>query len=112
MALTPADLADFAGADPTADASELASCVAVATDLVDEYTAEVDPADPIPPATLQRAYLVVAAELFNQGNAPGGILNADYGDESGTSIPVRVAADPLRPARPLLGFWVDPVTIA
>lgn len=102
-------LRSFLGAgsdDNTTD--ELKDAIAVGRDKLEEYCA--DATAPVPSATYNRAHLLVAAELFRQGEAPHGIINQEF--EDGTTTPVHVSSDPLRPVRSLLGEWVPPVTIA
>lgn len=93
-----------------ADDVTLTNCVAVAAALLTEYVGLAT----IPVVIYDKAWLAVGVELFNQRQAPNGILiTQDYGpDGSPTSMPVRVSADPMRPAYPLLAPWVSPVTFA
>lgn len=109
MAVTQERLRNFVGAS-TSDNDELDSCLAATKDLLDEHLEDVDPASAVPVNVYDRAHLLAAAEMFNQGKAPNGFLNQQF--EDGTEVPVRIGADPLRPAYPLLSKWVPPVTIA
>lgn len=90
----------------------LTNCVSVADTLLREYVEDVY--GDIPPSVYDRAWLAVAVDLFNQRRAPNGVLNQQFSSgEGGTeSVPVRISADPLRPARPLLRPWVTPLGIA
>lgn len=90
----------------------LTSCVSVADSLLRKHVEDVF--DDIPPSVYDRAWMAVAVDLFNQRRAPNGVLNQQFStSEGGTeSVPVRISADPLRPARPLLRPWVTPLGIA
>ena len=89
----------------TNDDVALTNCVAVAAALLAEYVS-----DPtlVPEVIYDKAWLAVGVELFNQRQAPNGILMVqDYGpDGSPSSLPVRVSADPMRPAYPLLKMFL------
>lgn len=85
-------------------------CLDESAALVDRYLeghGDVD--EPPPAAILDRAYLLVAAELFNQRQAPNGYLNQQFDAPDGIqSEPIRISRDPLAAARPLLAQWVYP----
>ena len=85
----------------------LNNCINVADALLRQYAGESYQTD-IPPTVAEKAWLAVAVELFNQRQAPNGILNQTFmaADGSGVAAPVRIGADPLRPAYPLLERWV------
>lgn len=104
-----AALRAFVGAGSSQD-GELLACLETTGELLDRYLEDVDEADPVPEQVRDRAHLLAAAEMFHQGQAPNGFLNQQF--EDGTTTPVRVGSDPLRPAYPLLTRWVNPVTIA
>lgn len=93
-----------AGADRDPDCR---AALDLARALLDEHLADVDRDDPVPAAVYRRALILAAAEAFNQAEAPNGVLNQQYDD--GTSAPIRIGADPLRPAYPLVQRWVLPV---
>jgi hypothetical protein len=112
------DLRALVGVSPSEAADgDLDGYLSVAAALVDEHLTGGEAADAVPytvpDAVLDRAYLLVAAEMFNQDQAPNGILNQQYEVEGGgtVSAPVRLSADPMRLAYALLSRWVPPVTI-
>lgn len=110
MAVTAEQVRAFVNVDSDAD-NEVQSCLVAAKALLDEYVEDV-PTDEndqttLPDAIYDRAWLLVAAELFHQDRAPNGVLNQQF--EDGPPVPIRVSADPLRPAYPLLASWVPPV---
>lgn len=82
---------------------ELNECLAVAAVLVTSHlgVAITD----VPPVVLDRVTLLVAAEMFNQGRAPNGILNQQFDEAVGFT---RVGSDPLRPAYALLAQYIPP----
>lgn len=82
---------------------ELQSCLDTCRELIEAY---IDGAK-VPDRIYGRALLLAAAEMFNQGQAPNGVVNQQYDDA--VEVPVRIGSDPLRPAYPLLSRWVDPV---
>lgn len=103
-------LRELLGAGQTVTDAALEDYLATAVELVAAYTQDVPDDEPVPSAVLARAQRAVAAELHNQDQAPNGFLNQEFNDGA-ESVPVRIGTDPLRPARALLGLWVDPVTI-
>lgn len=117
MAVTKIDLRKLVGVSTTeATDADLEGYLTLATAMVDKFVAddlaEVPPVF-IPAAAMDRAYLLVAAELFGQDQAPNGVLNQQYETETGpVATPVRISSDPLRPAYGVLSLWVSPVTIA
>jgi hypothetical protein len=114
VAVTKEELRSFVGADTSADV-ECQSCLDVTKVLLDNYLA-ADAAPPletaVPTALYDRAHLLAAAEMFNQGQAPNGVENQQF-DDGGASgyrvgVPVRIGSDPLRPAYSLLQQYVLP----
>lgn len=114
MALDAATLRTFVAASSSeAPDAALDDLLATAEVLVESYTEDLDAEIEIPAPILERAQLLVAAELWNQDQAPNGFLNQQFESPDGmTSAPVRIGTDPLRPAYALLARWVDPVTFA
>lgn len=109
MPVTTAQLATQVGTSVTRDAEVLTRTLATANSLVSTYAGSAT----IPDTVLDEAVLAVAAEVFSQRNAPNGVLNQQYPSADGGGLmPVRIGADPLRPAYPLLALYVDPVTFA
>ena len=84
----------------------LQECVDAADYLLREY-AGADYLIDIPEPVSERAWLAVAVELFNQRKAPNGVLNQTFRTLEGTvAAPVRIGADPLRPAYGILQSYV------
>ena len=110
MAITSDDLRAEVGAGTSVQDSVLQRCVALAEELVRTYaTPEVYPT--LPTVISEQAVLSVAVEVFNQRRAPNGVLTQQFATPDGSvGVPVRVGADPLRPAYPILhpylGFGV------
>lgn len=111
-----ADVKAYVGStDPEYD-DLLANCLAEATELVEKYITRVywdaitqaylHDAAYVPDVILDRAFLEVAADLFNRRNAPNGIQNAQFALEGAT--PMRINRDPMAPAYPLLRRYVLP----
>jgi hypothetical protein len=96
-----------AGADQL---DECEACLLVVRELLDEHLRDGGADGQVPDHVYDRALLLSAAELFNQGQAPNGVLNQQYdsGDGLGAVTPIRIGADPLRPAYPLVERWVLP----
>lgn len=111
MAIDADDLTAEVGTT-SADADIVANCVAVAEALLTQYVGAAFAG--IPVDIFDRAWLVVGVELFNQRKAPNGYVNQEYATPDGGTgeVAVRLSADPLRPAYPILSPWVDPVTFA
>lgn len=84
----------------------LSSCVSTAELLLKQYAG--DDWVTVPIVLQERAWLAVAVELFNQRSAPNGVLSQAFTTfDGGQGVsPIRVSADPLRPAYPLLERWV------
>lgn len=99
MALTTATLAEYVHADATGEAAFLASCVSEAQELVGRYVGTRT----VPPATLDRALLEVAADLYYRRSTRNGV--ADFEGVEGLA-PVRVNRDPLAAAYPILRPFV------
>lgn len=113
-----ADLRKLVGVSTSeASDSDLDGYLSVAASMVDEYLTGGEAVGAVPYAVpgpvLDRAYLLVAAEMFNQDQAPNGILNQQYDVEGGGTVaaPIRLNSDPMRPAYAVLARWVPPVTI-
>lgn len=112
MPIDAGRLADEVNADATAHDVVLGECVSVAHELLLQYVAQTGAE--IPDPVFDRAWLVSAVDLFNQSQAPNGVLNQQFADSEGgvTTIPVKISRDPLAGAYPLLALYVDPVTFA
>lgn len=103
----------------SSDELNLQAIVDAAKAVLDEYLedrlVDATTSEPmvVPDATYDRAHLVVAIEMFNQDKAPNGVLNQvyDLGGGDVSSTPVRIGADPLRPAYPLLARYMPAATI-
>jgi hypothetical protein len=111
VAVTVTQLRDHVNVGPSevTDAA-LGGYLTAAAALLDDYLIDVPATEPVPEAIVDRSLLLVAAEMFGQDQAPNGILNQQFDTADGvTSLPVRVTADPLRPAYGLLSRWVPPV---
>lgn len=110
---TESDLRKLVGVSATeAPDEDLAGYLSTAAAMVDECLSAGDDEVPydVPATVLDRAYLLVAAEMFNQDQAPNGILNQQYETVDGmVATPVRISSDPMRPAYALLSRWVPPV---
>lgn len=86
------------------------NCINVADALLRQFL--TDPVYmTVPVVIIEKAWLAVAVEIFNQRKAPNGVLNQSFASADGTaSVAVRIGADPMRPARPLLSPWVGGLT--
>ena len=107
MAITAAELLTELRASPSeTDRAERA--VSEATVRVDLYVARalIDEAAPVPPDSLDEAYLAAAVDWFNRTKAPNGALmqQLDNGAD-GSATALRPNRDPLASARPLLAEW-------
>lgn len=98
--VTPADLAGFLGTTADALGADAAQVCSAAAELVAATLAGATPPDVV----VAQAQVMVAAEMWRRRDAPGGVVNA-WGD---AQVPVRLALDPLKPARPLLAPWITP----
>lgn len=88
------------------DDTYLDNCISVANELLKQYAGAEYITD-IPTVVAEKAWLAVAVEIFNQRRAPNGVLNQTFQTFEGTqAAPVRISADPLRPAYSLLERWV------
>lgn len=86
-------------------------CLTVAHELLLQYVG--DEGIDVPPAVFDRAWLVAAVDLFNQSQAPNGVLTQQFDTvDGGGAIPIRVSRDPLAGAYSLLRFYVSPVSFA
>lgn len=105
-------LANEVGASTTTHSVVLGECVTVSHELLLQYVAQQGAE--VPDAVFDRAWLVAAVDLFNQSQAPNGVLSQQFTDvDGGTStVPVRISRDPLAGTYPLLALYVDPVTFA
>jgi hypothetical protein len=97
-----------------ADNTLLERCLDLAVQLVTKHLVdnlEDEEIDEIPPVILDQATLATAVDAFNQSKAPNGILNQQFDTVEGgvQSVPIRISADPMRPAYPLLDKWLTPV---
>ena len=105
-------LANEVGATTTTHGTLLGECVTVSHELLLQYVQQQGATVPDP--VFDRAWLVSAVDLFNQSQAPNGVLAQQFTDSDGgtTNVPVRISRDPLAGAYPLLALYVDPVTFA
>lgn len=111
MAVTAENLRTEVGANPAADLAPFTSAVNVADTLLRKYVG--DEYVNIPLGVYEAAWLAVAVDLYNQRQAPNGVLNQQFATPDGSvTAPVRISADPLRPARPLLEQYVIAVGFA
>lgn len=116
MAIALADLKSFIGASGVADDGVLSDCLAEGQALVDKYVGTVWDEETqtyiprsVPTPILERAYLEVAADLWNRRQAPNGIANQQFATLDGiASAPIRIARDPMQAAYKILGRWVQP----
>lgn len=111
MAIDTGRLSTEVGAG-TEHETVLEECVAVSHELLLQYVQQQGAEVPDP--VFDRAWLVAAVDLFNQSQAPNGVLNQqfDTGDGSLTTVPVKISRDPLAGAYPLLALYINPVTFA
>lgn len=98
--VTPDALAGFLGTTSASLGDAAAQVCEAAAALVAETIGDAAPPD----AIVAQAQVMVAAEMWRRRDAPGGVVNA-WGD---AQVPVRLALDPLKPARPLLAPWITP----
>jgi hypothetical protein len=112
MAIDTGRLSTEVGADPTQYETVLEECVDVSHELMLQYV-EQQGAE-VPDPVFDRAWLVVAVDLFNQSQAPNGVLSQQFTDVDGgtSSVPVRISRDPLAGAYPVLALYINPVTFA
>ncbi|NYD43936.1 hypothetical protein [Nocardioides panaciterrulae] len=99
---------------PAATVSDtvLSNCVSVANELLKQYAGATYLTD-LPTVIAEKAWLAVAVELFNQRRAPNGVLTQQFSTpDGGASVPVRIGADPLRPAYGLLSRWITDMGFA
>ena len=106
MTVTAADVVEEVGAG----SGETARCeryLLIVTALLDRHLLDsgVLPTVPVPAAVYDEAVLRSAAEMFNQSEAPNGVINQQF--EDGGAAPIRIGVDPLRPAYPLVKRWLD-----
>lgn len=95
MTITGTDLITYVNASPTEEAFAQ-SCAEGAMALVDAFVS----VGSVPDSIIARAYLVVAAEMFEQRNAPSGIRQ--FSAEGVAPEGMRVARDPMTGAYPIL----------
>lgn len=94
------------GQSGTPSTTYLDNCVSVANELLKGYAGENYLTD-LPTVVAEKAWLAVAVEIFNQDKAPNGVLNQTFQTFEGTvATPVRIGADPLRPAYGLLERFI------
>ena len=103
MAMTWQDLKAYVNA-PAADDDLVEANWDEASELIDVFIGTSE----VPAVILDRARIVVGAELYGQRAAPNGI--AQFATFDGQSA-IRVARDPMTGAYPLLGRYV-PLGIA
>ena len=103
MAMTWQDLKAYVNA-PAADDELVEANWDEASELIDVFIGTAT----VPAVILDRARIVVGAELYGQRAAPNGI--AQFATFDGQSA-IRVARDPMTGAYPLLGRYV-PMGIA
>lgn len=111
MAITVDDLRTQVGASSTPQENTLLQrCLDLATELVRRHvTVEVYPT--LPTVIAESAVLAVATEVFNQRKAPNGVLNQAFSSPDGLgAVAVRIGADPMRPAYPILSAYVGGLT--
>lgn len=107
MAIDAADLQREVGTNVAEDPA-IDSAVETAHELLLAFIE--DQGAEVPDVIFDRAWLAVAVDLFNQSKAPNGVLNQQFNTGDGVvAAPVRISADPLRPAYPLLRMWILPV---
>lgn len=97
-----------AGADKD---RKLLQCLEMANDLVTAYLEDnLDDVTVVPASASRQAVLVAAVDLFNQSQAPHGIVNQQYDAGTGDlgSTPIRITRDPLNGVYPTLRLWVTP----
>lgn len=105
MAVTVTEVAEFIGAVPSELSGLLTRCLAESKDMVDNWVGQ----NPVPESIRDRAYVEVAADLWNRRNAPNGISNMQYMTADGSSgAPIRIARDPMAAAYPILRPFVSP----
>jgi hypothetical protein len=104
MAVDVTTLRRKVGAGATVYDADLQSILDAASALLTEYVGDAEIGD----AILDRAQLLVAAEMFHHDKAPNGIVNQQYDTADGTGVtPIRIGRDPLAPAYPLLAPFVS-----
>ncbi len=96
MTITGADLIEYVNADATVDGTYADDCAEAAMDLVDNFIL----LGAVPVSVVRRAYLVTAAEMFEQRNAPNGIRQFAADGFAGEGM--RVSRDPMAGAYPIL----------
>lgn len=96
----------------TNDDDRLSSCVTIADALLTGYVGGDKAA--IPTDVYDLAWLNVARDVFNQRQAPNGVLTVQTQGVDGQTlnVPLPGGGDPLRSAYSLLAPWVAPVTFA
>lgn len=106
MATTVETIKDYVGVGSETEYDDfIQACLDEATVLVDRYVGVAA----VPDEIMDRAYLEVAADLFNRRNAPNGIMNQQYATVDGVGVtPMRIARDPMAAAYKILGRWVLP----
>lgn len=112
MAITGEQLRTELGSPASIPIELLNNCVSVANELLKKYAGDTYLTD-IPTIVAEKAWLAVAVELFNQRRAPNGVLTQQFATPDGSAaVPVRIGADPLRPAYGLLERWIINVGLA
>lgn len=87
----------------------LEECLAYAELALDKLIEDdFDPAVEIPETAYDRALKLLTAEVFNQQQAPHGIVNEQFASEGEVaSTPIRITRDPLPVVYPVLKLWSD-----
>lgn len=114
MAITKDDLRTEVGAVGATGVPDavLQNCISVSDALLRQFLGTDEVYLSVPTVIIEKAWLSVAVEIFNQRKAPNGVLNQAFsGVDGGPFVQAtRISADPMRPARPLLSPWVGGLT--
>lgn len=92
------------------DLVAIEACLTYADEALAKHLADdnFDTAEPIPDVVLERALIVLAAEVFSQQQAPHGIVNEQYASEGeAASTPIRITRNPMPVVYPILALWSD-----
>ena len=106
MAKTYTDLKKFIGAGESYESDDLIQdCFNEASALVSKYVGEVE----VPEVILDRALMVVGADLWNSRSAPNGLVSQQFATADGIgTTALRISRDPMAAAYKLLSQWVLP----
>lgn len=91
-----------ASTDTVSD-DDIASALTLAQALVAKYVGTSE----LPTIVRDEATLAVAVEKINIDQAPNGVLNQQYDLTDGTTVPLRIGRDPMKPALALLAPYVS-----